>query len=91
VRSCPRIVDSDLSDPVDGGWGVDGAVGVQQATVPVVGIFAKTDVACDVQRRKKQTQFFDGKDDGAGDVVGGCPAPVLQRAVNSKHTNPAQQ
>lgn len=72
------VVEGDLGDALDRRGGVDGAVGVQEATVSVVGVFAETNVAGNVQVREKFADFFDCKDDWAGLVVCGGPAVVLR-------------
>lgn len=73
----PGVVDGDLCDAGDGGGGVDGAVCVQVAAVPVVGVLAEADVAGDVEVGEGGAEFLDCLDDGAVLVVCGTSMCVL--------------
>lgn len=75
TRAC--IVDSDLGDALHRRRGIDRAVAVQQATVPMVGIFAEAYVACNVELGEEATQFLDGENDWAGGIIGRCSTTVL--------------
>ena len=48
MRTGLGIVDSNLGDALHGWLSVNSAVSVEKTAVPVVGVFAKADVASDV-------------------------------------------
>lgn len=57
-----RVVDRDLCDPDDGRGVVDRPVRVQDTAVAVRGVFAETDVYCDVDRWEKSPNGLDRMD-----------------------------
>ena len=75
ARLCVR--ERDLGDTFRRRGRVDRAVFVEDATVPVRGVLAKTDVRRDEQRGEQRTQLFDGQDHWALWVVCGCAPRVL--------------
>ena len=72
-----RIAHRDLRDARDGGLGVDRAVRVEHAAVPVRGVLAEADVGGDVEVGEEGEDLLGREDDGSGGVVGGGAAFVL--------------
>jgi hypothetical protein len=77
---CTRlgIVQRDFREALDGGGGVDPAVGSEDAAVVVGGVRAETDVADDVQVGEEGFQFMDRLDNAAGWIVGFETAGILK-------------
>lgn len=82
VRARTRVGEGDLGDARGGGALVEraGRVGIrgEEPAVTVGGVLAETDVAGDVELREERAEFAHGKDDGAGGVVCGRAALVLE-------------
>lgn len=81
MRTCTGIVERYVADSVDGGFDIDGTILVKEATVSMVGVFAKADIACDVEIRVKAAQGFDSLDDRTFGIVRWGTAFILQERI----------
>lgn len=66
-----------LSEALDGGTSVDGAILVKKTAVAMGSVLAQTNVACDVERREEGFEPFNGKNNWSRRVVGGSTSTVL--------------
>jgi len=59
VGTSTSICNCDLGNTFHRWWGIDRTVVMEEAAVSVVGVFAQTNVACDIEVGIERTQFFD--------------------------------
>lgn len=72
------VVDGNLSNSLNGGLGVDCTVLVEDTAMAVVGVFAKTDITCDVEVGEMGDNCLDRLDHRPIDVVCRTSVSVLQ-------------
>lgn len=77
MRACLGIIDGYFCDTLDGGFGVDGTIVVQQTAMTVIGVFAETDVASNVDGWEQCTDLFDSKNDGTRGIICGSTSAIL--------------
>ena len=89
ARLCVR--ERDLGDTFRRRGRVDRAVFVEDPTVTVRGVLAKTDVRRDEQRREERAQLFDGQDHRALRVVcGGAPRVLFALERHAKEDDASE-
>lgn len=72
------IIDSNFSDALNGRWGVNGSILMKNAAVTMRGVFAKTNVDCNVEFWEKSAKFLGCLDNWSLGIVSRGSAFVLK-------------